>query len=290
MERVTGFGRTRFIANILIWIIVVFCSTQGYAREECGGAVECTVEPGVYTIELPERTDPQAAIPAMIYFHGAGGSGPRVMKNKNMVSAFLARGYAVIAPSGLMRPNSRFGPGWSFLPSRPKRRDELAFAKQVLADAATRFSIDRDQVLMSGFSIGSSLVWYMACQEPSVARAYAPVAGSFWRPHPVAADCNGPIKLMHTHGWRDQTVPLEGRPLRNGALYQGDVFHGMEIMREVNGCSGLRVDKFETNSKFWRRWWNRCTKDSALAFLIHPGGHSVPKEWADQALDWFERL
>ena len=41
------------------------------------------------------------------------------------------------------------------------------------------------------------------------AAAYAPVAGSFWRPHPDMEACAGPVDLLHTHGWRDKTVPLD---------------------------------------------------------------------------------
>ena len=262
-----------------------------YSEQVCGiGQNECSIRSGNYNIELPERENPDVAIPAMIYFHGAGGSGQRSLKNREMVETFLKNGYAVIAPSGLKRPNSRFGPGWSFLPFRPKQRDELQFAKDVLADATKRFNIDRDKILMTGFSIGGSLTWYLACEDPKVAKAYAPVAGAFWRPHPVKEDCNGPVKLLHTHGWRDTTVPLEGRPLGGGRIYQGDVFHGLKILREVNACENLRADKFETDGKFWKRWWTRCNPNSALQFNMFEGGHGVPEGWAQEAITWFEKL
>lgn len=262
-----------------------------YAEQACGlGENSCRIALGEYNIELPTHSDSSTKIPAMIYFHGAGGSGQRSLKNREMVETFLSRGYAVIAPSGLKRPNSRFGPGWSFHPDRKKQRDELEFSKAVLQDASLKFNIDRDRILMTGFSIGGSLAWYLACQDPTVVKAFAPVAGAFWRPHPSAADCAGPVKLLHTHGWVDGTVPLEGRPLRSADILQGDVFHGLKIMREVNGCSGLKANKFDTSGKFWKRWWTKCNPDSALQFNLFQGGHSVPKGWAEEAINWFEAL
>ena len=254
--------------------------------------LKCTIDEGEYALHLPEpgEAGSQKPIPALLYFHGAGGSGPKAMRNKGMLRTFTDRGYAIIAPSGLKRPNTRFGPGWSFQPFREKQRDELAFAKAILSDVSANHGIDRTRILTSGFSIGGSLVWYLACQDPALSRAYAPVAGAFWRPHPVSADCNGPIKLLHTHGWRDGTVPLEGRPLGGGRIYQGDVFAGLQIMREVNGCDQLRADKFDTSGRFWRRKWTKCTSDSALEFALHTGGHGVPKGWANMAIDWFEAL
>lgn len=277
--------------SALVFAFAMLGASSTYAQQFCGvGENDCKTDNGAYNIELPDRADPDTKIPAMVYFHGAGGSGQRSMRNRNMVEDFLKRGYAVIAPSGLKRPNTRFGPGWSFHPDRPKQRDELAFAHEVLDDAANRFNIDRDKVLMTGFSIGGSLTWYLACQDPNVAKAYAPVGGAFWRPHPSAEDCSGPVKLLHTHGWRDTTVPLEGRVLGGGRIVQGDVFYGFQIMRQVNGCNQLRADKFETSGTYWRRWWTRCTAGSALQLNLHKGGHLVPVDWATEAIDWFESL
>ena len=282
--------------RILFFAIVFFFSMLQVTQAEqiCGlGEDSCQVELGEYNIELPKRANASSKIPAMIYFHGAGGTGQRSLKNREMVETFLKHGYAVIAPSGLKRPNSRFGPGWSFHPQRKKRRDELTFAKAVLDDAATKFNIDRESILMTGFSIGGSLTWYLACQDPKVAKAFAPVAGAFWRPHPNAQDCVGPVKLLHTHGWVDGTVPLEGRPIGpidNPRIVQGDVFYGLQLMREVNNCKYLKADKYDTSSKFLKRWWTRCAPDSALQFNLFQGGHSVPKGWAKEAIDWFEGL
>ena len=250
----------------------------------------CATANGSYRIALPETVMPASGYPTLVFFHGAGGTGKQTLSNTGMVNTFLDRGYAVIGPDGMRRAATRNGGGWSFHPDRVAQRDEMAFAREVISDAAAKFNIDADNVLLSGFSIGGSLVWYLACQDPTLARAYAPVAGAFWRPHPVAADCAGPVKMLHTHGWRDQTVPLEGRPLRNGAILQGDVFYGLSVMRELNACLKLRADTFDTSGSFWRRKWDTCAPGTALEFALHTGGHSVPKGWSEMAIDWFEGL
>jgi len=280
-----------FLAKLLIASTALFTAHLALAEQSCGiGENQCEIPLGKYNIELPKRDNASQKIPAMIYFHGAGGSGQRALKNREMVDAFKSRGYAVIAPSGLKRPNSKFGPGWSFHPDFPQRRDELAFAKAVMDDASQKFSIDRNRILMTGFSIGGSLVWYLACQDPKVAKAYAPIAGAFWRPHPVANDCNGSVKLLHTHGWRDGTVPLEGRVIGGGRIVQGDVFHGLTILRELNGCDNFKADAYDNDGKFWKRWWTKCDPDTALQFNIYDGGHGVTQGWAEESINWFEGL
>ncbi|WP_162938009.1 hypothetical protein [Kiloniella sp. EL199] len=88
-----------------------------------------------------------------------------------------------------------FGPGWPFIPQRPKMRDELAFTRKVSDDASAKFNIDRDQVLMSGFFIRRSSAWYLTCQDNKIVMAHAPVAGAFRFPEPITQDCSDPIKL-----------------------------------------------------------------------------------------------
>jgi len=256
------------------------------AQATCGGPdAGCEIELGSYHVALPQElaTGPR---PAFIHFHGAGGSG-RGIAEASFAKALTARGYAVIAPNGLKRPGSRFGPGWSFRPDGPQQRDERAFTRALIADATQRFDLDPARIVLSGYSIGGSLVWYLACADPGIAAAFTPYAGGFWRPQPT--DCAGPVKLLHTHGWRDQTVPLEGRPLRSGAIYQGDIFEGLATWRATNGCDLLRADTFDTDGRYWRRRWTACAPGSALEFALWPGGHQPPDaEWAGMAADWVE--
>jgi polyhydroxybutyrate depolymerase len=209
-----------------------------------------------------------------------------------MIKALNARGYAVIAPDGTPR-EGRSGRGWSFHPFFPKARDEIAFLQDVKADAAERFGFSADSVVLSGFSIGGSMTAYAACDVPDGFAAYAPVGGGLWRPHPT--ECAGPVKMFHTHGWSDGTVPLEGRILRGegrddpDGLVQGDVFETLQIWRVANGCARNKPAAFETEGRYWRRSWS-CSEGAALELAMHPGGHSVPRGWADMMLDWFEEF
>jgi polyhydroxybutyrate depolymerase len=161
--------------------------------------------------------------------------------------------------------------------------------REIIEDVVMNHNVDPDRILIGGFSIGGSMTSYLACQDPTLAKAFAPVAGGFWRPHPDMGSCNGPVNLLHTHGWKDKTVPLEGRPLGGGRIYQGDIFVTLQIWREENGCENMRADSFDTSGPFWRRKWETCTA-GALEFALHQGAHGIPKGWSDMTLDWFEAL
>ncbi|MES2665585.1 MAG: PHB depolymerase family esterase [Pseudomonadota bacterium] len=265
------------LAGLLIMI-------AGPAAAGCGAdAAPCQVPTGSYQIELPATgTD----FPAVMFLHGWGGSGAGTMANRGMVEAALARGYAVIAPDGQPRAQGE-GRTWDFFPDGSARRDETGFLKSVADDAAARFDIDRDRILLAGFSIGGSMTSYAACADPTAFAAFAPVAGSFWRPLPAA--CAGPVRLLHSHGWTDSTVPLEGRII-GGNRQQGDVFAAMDLWRATNGCLRQNPDSFGDTGRFWLRRWTGCAPGSALEFALHPGSHGVPEGWTTLALDWFEAL
>ena len=266
--------------------VAALVALAGPATADCAGVEgSCEVASGTYQAVLPEGAE--EPVPALVFLHGWGSTGEAMVETMGISGVATARGYAFLAPDGLPRGEGQSGLTWSFIPGRPERRDEAAFLREVVADAVERHGVDPDHVILGGFSIGGSMASYLACEHPGDFAAYAPVSGSFWDPEPEG--CAGPVRLLHTHGWRDGTVPLEGRPLRPGVA-QGDVFHALEIWRAANGCDGRRADRFDTSGPFWRRAWERCDEGTALELALFDGGHQVPPRWAGMALDWFEAL
>jgi polyhydroxybutyrate depolymerase len=261
----------------------IAAAVAGTAQAGCGAdPAPCAIAGGTYHAVLPPGDGPH---PAVVFIHGFGASGEGTMTNTGMVDALIARGHAVIAPDGQMRTNGQ-GRSWDFRMDRPATRDEVAFLRAVADDAATRLGLARDRMLLAGFSVGGSMATYVACADPGAFRAYAPVAGSFWRPQPTG--CAGPADLFHLHGWTDGTVPLEGRALRSG-IAQGDVFAAMALWRDTGGCP-LNPDSHATRGDTQVRSWTTCTSGRRIDFALHPGGHGIPPGWADMALDWFTAL
>lgn len=263
--------------------------SAGAVEAGCGEQeAACEIAGGSYHAVLPASGPPKGAL---VFLHGWGSSGQGSLRLSGMVRTFTEAGYAVIAPNGTPR-QGRSGRGWAFHPDFPGVRDEAAFLQDVKADAAARFGVPSEQVLLAGFSIGGSMTSYTACAAPDAFAAYAPVGGGFWRPHPDR--CAGPVRVLHTHGWTDGTVPLEGRAVRGAdaldpaALVQGDMFEGLQIWRRANQCRNHMPQTRSAEGPFWTRTWTDCAEGSALSFALHPGGHAMPRGWAEMALAWFE--
>lgn len=259
-------------------------SLAGPAHAACGDTA-CAIDGGTYEISLPEgagRGDAQ--VPTVVFLHGYGGSANGVMNMRAMVAGLHQRGYAVIAPNGLPRPN---GPrSWGFIPEF-ETRAEVTFLRAVVEDAAERFHVDPDRAVLAGFSAGGFMVNYGACSAPESFAAYAPVAGGFWRPQPES--CAGPVRLFHSHGWSDGVVPLEGRILGGGRYVQGDIWAGLEVWRETNGCETHAPTAMSQDGDLMIRDWH-CGEDAEIRFELFSGGHQVPQGWADRLVDWFETV
>ena len=251
----------------------------------CGPApdVACEVPLGRYRIALPDGVETP---PAMLFLHGWGHSADGVMANPAMIERLAGRGYALIAPDGLVIEQMAGRRTWDILRRSGHPRDDIDFLDQVLEDAAARHGVDRGRILLAGFSNGSTMAWNVACLAPRTARAYAPVGGALWEPMPER--CTGSVDLLHVHGWTDRVVPLEGRPL-GGAIVQGDVWKSLALLREAGGCDNLQPEVATAQDDIWQRHWTDCAGGSIL-LQLHPGGHMIPEGWIFGALDWFEGL
>lgn len=266
-------------------LLALSATAAAWSNDACGdAAAPCAVDDGVYYAALPEMP---AGAPAVLWLYGFGGSGEKALANTGFVDRFTERGYAMILPEAL--PFQGDGPrAWGVRDGWTDRRDDVAYLRTVLDDAAARFGLDRSRVLVAGFSVGGSMVWDFACLAPDAAAAFAPVSGGFWEP--MATECAAPVHMLHTHGFTDTVVPLEGRPIE-GHDFQGrqsDIFAGLQLWRRTLGC-GTRADAAEADDRFWRKTWSTCAGGS-LELVLHAGGHQIPQGWTAMALDWFEAL
>ena len=277
----------RVIGCLVAMAMSVSPVTVGQAQASCGGVdAACEVIGGTYHVGLPEN--PEGA-PIVLFLHGYASSGRAAAREKGMFRAIRDRGYAVIAPNGQyveLQPEDR---DWGVRDGYHFPRDDVAFLREVLDDAAARFGLDRSRVLATGFSRGGSMIWDLACRAPDTANAYAAMSGAFWEPMPAV--CFGPVHLHHSHGYADRVVPLEGREavFFDYPFIMGDVMKSFAMMRDTNGCQE-RADSNDTDGPYWIKHWTDCTEGGSLTLMLTPGGHGIPKGWSGMVLDWFEAL
>ncbi len=275
----------RTVAAALAWLVLSVGPLGAAAQPTCGEEAPCELTGGSYFFVTPDGWDGQSPLPAIVFFHGHRSSGRSALRG-SVRKTFGKAGYVVIAPNGQVRP----GADYFYWPARPMEtpmRDDVAFAQAVVEDVAREVPLDRQRILVAGFSAGGSMAWMIACHLGDEFAGYVSVAGALRRPAPEDRCPGGPARMLHFHGFGDTQVPLEGRRIRD--WHQGDVFESFSLMRETNGCRS-NPHAVAIGDPFSCRVWNRCTLDADLRLCVHDGGHGLPKGWARAALDWFEGL
>ncbi|PSC06059.1 hypothetical protein SLNSH_04415 [Alsobacter soli] len=254
----------------------------------CGAKSSCAVADGEYFARPPPGWDGRTPLPVILFFHGYSGSAEDVMADDAMSRAASDVGALLVAPEG--RAETGAARSWSFPSKAFAGRDDIVFIGHVLDDVERRWPVDRSRILASGFSVGGSMAWYLACLAPQRFAAFAPVAGAFWAPEPETCP-GGPVSLRHVHGTADRTVPMAGRALRRGALRQGDVLHGLATWRRIDGCR-TEPDQETTQGRLACRTWssNHCASGRELTLCLHSGEHEIEADWIVDAFHWMEGL
>lgn len=117
----------------------------------------------------PSSYDPSSPAPLVVVFHGYGDT-PLGYPHRWEVAAERSR--AVLAvPLGGLRVGAGFG--WSSV-------DEAdAILSEVLARASSKYAIDRDRVVVTGFSQGAFMALALGVRHPDGLRGVIPIAGPY---------------------------------------------------------------------------------------------------------------
>lgn len=239
----------------------------------CGPDTDCVIGDRHYRIALPDGYEEVAPVGAIVFAHGYRGSAQGVMRNKSLRQMVSDMGLALIAVKSLDED-------W-VLPNAPSHLDsdgaeEFAYFEGVLADASGRFAMDRDRIMMTGFSAGGMMVWNLACARPDLFAGFAPIAGTFWKEPP--AKCEMPVaSIVHIHGTEDRMVPLAGRPI--GPTKQGDVAEALAMYREFGEFGD--AETVQVNDMNCQRRANDA--GDVLEFCTFPGGHSFRSDFLSYA-------
>lgn len=215
----------------------------------CGEGGQCQLDKRSYAAKLPPGWDGRSPLPVLLHFHGWGRQGTGVTRNKRIADAAAAAGALLIAPDGLRK-------SWAFWSD--DRRD-IDFTESVLADVARRWPIDRERIIVSGFSYGSAMAWFLACDQGDRYRAVLGIAGTL--PRLEGRDCaTGPITIRNVHGEKDTVMRLHG---------------GEDALAFWNALAQCGERVTTKNGRYRHHAWQGC--ESSLE--VHDGGHWIPKGW-----------
>lgn len=244
------------------WILALVFVFYISPAQACGVDSDCKLGDRIYRIYIPEKTDDKP-MGAIVFAHGYRNSAAGTMSNKSLLKLADELRVALVAAQAI-------GTGWR-IPNRPRQRSntgevEYEYFSALIDELEKRYGIDRNKLLMTGFSSGGMMVWSLACNRGDLFAGFAPIAGTFWSP--VPKNCpSGPVNLMHFHGTKDGLVPLGGRSIADSR--QGNVGRALTLFIKV-GHFG-KAKPMPAKSLNCERRKNPGGK--ILEFCTHNGGH-----------------
>lgn len=264
---------------MLIVALMVGCSSP------CKRGKRCEVADGAFFTVEPASWDGNSALPTVVLFHGWTGAPEQYYDNEEVISTFDEFGWLLVLPEGLDAT-------WSInhMGLEGSGRDELAFVDQVMARTRELWPVDARRTYLSGFSLGASMAYTVACKRGSEYAAMAPMSGGFWLPLPES--CDGPeMPVCHIHGLDDETWPIEGRTVEQGdeSGTQAPVADDIAFWLDHNGCDEGDVEVQEKDT-LTCDYWRGCNGASEVGYCTFEGGHERFDGWVQRELEWMARF
>lgn len=232
----------------------------------CHGQTPCLLDGREYHVKEPDGWDGVTPLPVLLHFHGWARTGALPVNHGRISGATRRRGVLLLAPTGVGRT-------WSF---RREGSADIAFANAVLADAAKRYPIDRDNVFVSGYSYGGLMAWRYACESGNGVRAVLSISAALG----LRGNCaEAPAEFRVVYGLTDNVLPFPFGP-------EGETTWPVMFWRNHYGCNDAAPDaaySITGQRTFTRAVW--ACGDRSVTLDVHPGGHLIPRGWIGHQLD-----
>jgi len=259
----------------LLFCLLALCASAVQAQTNpdsvltgspCHGQTPCLLDGREYHVKEPDGWDGVTPLPVLLHFHGWARTGKLPVNHGRISGATRRRGVLLLAPTGL-------GKTWQF---RREGSPDVDFANAVLADAATRYPIDPDQIYISGYSYGGLMAWRYACESGDSVRAVLSVSAALFS----RGDCPAaPDAFRVVYGLKDNVLRFPFGP-------EGEDTWPVVFWRDHYGCGEPDpVEPYNVTDRrtFTRHSWS-CGENKVV-LDIHPGGHLIPRGWIGRQLD-----
>lgn len=192
-----------------------------------------------YFLMVPENYQPEKhTYPVVMMLHG---DGRRVNGGKFLAQPVMRENF----PFFVVIPIMPFGYTWAYPQSLTLRPQALPLAMSTLRSVIRRYGINKNQVYITGLSLGGIGTYAAITRYHDIFAAAAPTDG-FW--DPAYLSTMDDVQIWIFHGTKDVVMPVQNaRMIANNLKQSG---HDVRYTEYSNYGHGVHIPTYE-NPEFW---------------------------------------
>ena len=216
-------------------------------------------------VHVPTSARTGQALPVVLAFHGAGGTGQFMASYSGLQNVSDRQDFVSVFPSAA-RPHRR----WVLANEDAGGPADIQFVSALLDRVPTLACTDPTRVYATGVSNGGGMAARVGCELSSRLAAIAPVAGGYSTLDHCRPD--RPVSVLEIHGTADKVVPYQGRPPNHA----GSVPGFLAQWRGFDHCPA--ADQHHRYGPMTEQYlWSPCADGTQVEHLkIYGGGHAWP--------------
>ena len=209
---------------------------------------------------------PQALV---VNYHGYNFTAQHMARYSNMAAEANRAGFVLVFPEGVDSP-----PSWNAglgAQGPTGNADDVQFTRDMFKYLEQNYCVDVHRVYVTGFSLGGSMAYRIACTFSDQIAAVATVAGAFYHA-PGGCQPSRPIPVLEIHGQADQDAPYNGNPTMGMAAVQDY----LNVWLGHDQCSGSSQVIFKQADVTGIEWKQCADNTVVIHYRISDGGHTWP--------------
>jgi polyhydroxybutyrate depolymerase len=249
-------------------------------------------------VQLPDR--PRGLLPVVIALHGGTREASDILERTSWPEVAKREGILLVAPQG---ENNQWNDGrGSTISGRQSTANDVAFLAALIATLVSEHGADPNAIFVTGVSNGGLMTMRLACEQPGLVAAIAPVISTL--PQALTKSCQtaAPVAALFMAGTADPLMTYDGKPSamlerRGTSAPMLSMPATLELWRLRNRCEdkGGAQDLPDINkldqSTVTRIEYRPCKSGAPVVhYRINGGGHQMPSLKPQQLSPQFAKL
>lgn len=218
-------------------------ATSGLAAQQMtSGSLQVGEVGRTYLLHVPTGYSSAKALPLVLALHGSGMTSALMAEVTGLNAWADQTGFLVVYPQGLKQ---HWNPD---LPAAAEG-DDFAFIKDLLAKLESSYSVDRNRVIVTGYSNGAEFGQNLGCSDDFRFKAIVAIDGALSIEDAKRCAPKHTVRLIEFHGTADPLVPyLGGRVAAPNGPVVISVADDLQLWGRINHCApDAKTEKLPDN-------------------------------------------